>query len=88
MVKNPLCNAGDVDLIPGWGTNIPHAVGQLSLHTATTEPTGSGVHMMLGKILHDAVKIPHAAAKTCHSQINKYVRGKKLRESISCGHFL
>ena len=73
MVENPRCNAGHVDLIPGWGTNIPRAVGQLSLRTATTEPTGSG------KILHDAVKILHAAAKTCHNQINKYVRGKKAQ---------
>ena len=24
-------NAGDSGLIPGWGTKIPHAVGQLSL---------------------------------------------------------
>ena len=24
-------NAGDVDLIPGWGTKIPHALGQLIL---------------------------------------------------------
>ena len=28
-VKNPSSNAGDVGLIPGWGTKIPHAVGQL-----------------------------------------------------------
>ena len=38
MVKNPSCNAGDLSSIPGWGTEIPHAVEQLSLH-ATTEPT-------------------------------------------------
>ena len=37
MVKNLPFNAGDTGLIPGQGTKIPHAVGQLSLHTATRE---------------------------------------------------
>ena len=30
MVKNLPCNAGDVGLIPGLGTKIPYAAGQLS----------------------------------------------------------
>ena len=30
MVKNLPCNAGDVGLIPGQGTKIPYAAGQLS----------------------------------------------------------
>ena len=38
-------SAGDVDLIPGQGTKIPHAVGQLS-HDATTKPAHSGAHML------------------------------------------
>ena len=37
VVKNPPCNVGDVGLIPGQGTKIPHAVGQLSPHAATRE---------------------------------------------------
>ena len=37
VVKNPPCNAGDVGSIPGLGTEIPQALGQLSSHTATTE---------------------------------------------------
>ena len=37
MVKNPPSNAEDVGSIPGWGTKIPHATGQLSLHATTTE---------------------------------------------------
>ena len=44
MVKNLPCNAGDSGSIPGWGTNIPHATGQLSPQTAATEPTCSGAH--------------------------------------------
>ena len=35
VVKNPPCNAGS---IPGRGTKIPHAAGQLSPRAATTEP--------------------------------------------------
>ena len=37
VVKNPPSNAGDMGSIPGQGTKIPHAMGQLSPHTATTE---------------------------------------------------
>ena len=42
MVKNPLCKAGDVGLIPGWGTKMPNAAKQPSLQAATTESTCSG----------------------------------------------
>ena len=35
MVKNLPSNAEDVNLIPGLGTKIPHAVEQLSLHATT-----------------------------------------------------
>ena len=34
VVKNLPSKAGDVGLIPGWGTKIPQAIGQLSLCTA------------------------------------------------------
>ena len=37
MVKNPPYNAGDVGSIPGQGTKIPYAMGQLSPHATTTE---------------------------------------------------
>ena len=30
VVKNPPCNARDVDSVPGWGTKIPCATKQLS----------------------------------------------------------
>ena len=39
VVKNPPSNAGDVGSIPGGGTNIPHAAGQLSPRDTTTELT-------------------------------------------------
>ena len=39
VVKNLPSDTGDVGLIPGWGTKMPCAVGQLSLHTTTREST-------------------------------------------------
>ena len=30
VVKNLPSNAGDEGSVPGWGTKIPHAVGQLA----------------------------------------------------------
>ena len=40
MVKNLPSNAGDMSSIPGRGTKIPHARGQLSPHTTTRETAG------------------------------------------------
>ena len=37
VVRQPSCNAGDASLIPGQGTEIPHAAGQLSPHCTTRE---------------------------------------------------
>ena len=37
VVKNPPSSAGDAGSVPGQGTKIPHAAGQLSLCTTTTE---------------------------------------------------
>ena len=37
VVKNLPSNAGDPGSIPGWGTKIPHAMGQLSPCATTTE---------------------------------------------------
>ena len=39
VVKNRPCSAGDVSLIPGPGTKIPNAAGQLSPCGATQDPT-------------------------------------------------
>ena len=56
VVKNPSCNAGDMDLIPGQGNNIPHAWDQLSPVTQMKDP---------------ATKIPSVATEIQDSQINK-----------------
>ena len=37
VVKNPPSNAGDVGSIPGPGTKMSHATGQLSPRAATRE---------------------------------------------------
>ena len=37
VVKNPPSNAGDAGSIPGWGTKVPYATGQLGPCSATTE---------------------------------------------------
>ena len=66
MVKSLLSSAGNAGSIPGQGTKIPHAAGQLSLYATTTEPTYSGTHAP------QLERSPHAATKTQHSQINKY----------------
>ena len=38
MVKNPPSNVGDTGSISPQGTKIPHAMGQMSLCAAPTEP--------------------------------------------------
>ena len=38
VVKNLPSNAGDAGSIPGWGTKIPHAAGQLSLCSTVKDP--------------------------------------------------
>ena len=37
VVKNSPYNVGDADSIPGQGTKIPHAAGQLNSRATTTE---------------------------------------------------
>ena len=38
VLKNLLCNARNLGLIPGQGAKITHGMGILSLQTMTTEP--------------------------------------------------
>ena len=63
MVKNPLCNAGDMDLMPGQGTESLHVEEQLSPCSKTTEP----VHSRGSKLQLESLP---AATKTQHNQIN------------------
>ena len=62
MLKNLPCNAGDLGLIPGRGTRIPHAVEQLSPSATTTEPdTPEPLHQKW-RVHVPPRKIPHNAA--------------------------
>ena len=70
MVKNLHCKAEDMGFIFGWETNIPHAMGQLSLCAATRELTWYE-------------KSPCAATKIWCNQINKQMLKKK--ESMKFG---
>ena len=66
VVKNRSCNAGDAGSVPGWGTKIPHATGQLSLRATTTEPAchNQRAHVpQLERSLWAATKSPHATTK-------------------------
>ena len=41
VVKNPPASVRDEGSIPGQGTKIPHAMGQLSLHAEAKKPVCS-----------------------------------------------
>ena len=72
VVNNLPYNAGDAGSIPSQGTKIPHAMGQLSpctttteltapqLELKTTEPTSSGTH-------EPQLQSPHALEPACHN---------------------
>ena len=66
VVKNSPCDAGDSCSIPGRGTKMLHAVGQLSPSATKLQSLCTSV-----KDLYDTAKIPHATTKTQRSQINK-----------------
>ena len=71
VVKNTPSNAGDTGSIPGRGTKIPHAAGQLSPRAATTDPMRSGACApQLGRSPCAATKSPRAAMKdpTCRKK--------------------
>ena len=67
MVKTLPSNAGGVGLIPGLGTKIPHAVGQISPHTTTREKPERHKE----ETVCCNKKIPCAATKTQCSQKKK-----------------
>ena len=50
VIKNPPSNGGDEHSIPGQGTKIPHASGQLSLNATTREPTLYNEKILISKL--------------------------------------
>ena len=87
VVKNLLCNAGDVGTIPGQGTKIPHASKQLRLPILTTEPKH---HNQRTCVL--SRKILPSTTNTQHSQRSKLVKnsskGFQFTQSPSSHVFL
>ena len=63
MVKSQSCNAEDAGSIPGQGTKIPRATGQLSPCATTREKPEHGE-----RSLSTATKSPRASTKTQGSQ--------------------
>ena len=77
VVKNPPSNAGDAGSIPGQGTKIPHAMGQLSPQATIREPACHNyrAHTLwswhapqLERSPHAETRSPSAATKTQRSQ--------------------
>ena len=61
MVKNPPCNAGGAEWVPGLGTKIPRGVEQLSRSTASTEPVD---HNLASVCYKERSRVP---ACTCYA---------------------
>ena len=61
VIKNPPCNTGDVGSIPGQGTRIPRAAGQLSLQVPSLEATTRESVCLNGR--SDMMQLRPSAAK-------------------------
>ena len=82
-VKNPPSNVGHTSSISGLGTKIPHATGQLSPYTTTTEPahhtqrahTLCSLHTTPREPTHSAAcmpqleRSPHATTKILYASV-------------------
>ena len=70
MVKNLPFNPGDTSSVPSLGPKIPHAVGQLSSPTTTTEPAHSEDHMpQLEKPVHHNEEPTHCNEDIMFEQV-------------------
>ena len=63
MLEKPSSSAGDMGVVPGQGTNVLHAAGQLK-HARTAEPISSGTcELQLETSLCTAWNSVHATMK-------------------------
>ena len=69
MVKSPPSNAGDTGSIPGRGTKIPHAVGQLSPSATTAEhmPQLESPHATTTEPMHSGARTPQLERENPHT---------------------
>ena len=77
VVKNPPSSAGDVGSIPGWGTKIPHATGQLSPHHNYWAHAPQLESLHAANYRAHAPWSPHTTAreeKTCTPQLERSPR--------------
>ena len=65
--QNPPSNAGHTGSIPGWGTKIPHATGQLSPHTTTTEPGATTTEPTHSEAHAPQLQSPCTLEPACHN---------------------
>lgn len=70
VVKNPPCNVGDVALIPGQETKIPHATKQLNLRLQLLSMCAPELCTTARVCV--ASMMPHTATKTQCSQIHSF----------------
>ena len=80
VVKNLPCNAEDVGSIPGWGTSIPHAVEQLSLHAATREFDCCNESSLMMQQKFHVLQLRPNAGKSINQ--TKKEKEKKKKESV------
>ena len=85
MVKNPPSNTGDVCLIPGWGTKIPDATGQLTPCATTTELTclnGRACVPQTTEPMRSGACTPHLERENPHAT----TREKPVRHNKETAH--
>ena len=63
------------------GTRVRSLVGELRSHMPQDDEACEAQQ----KILNDVTKIPHAATKTQHSQVNKQVNSKRQERELPLG---
>ena len=84
VVKNLPPNAGDAGSIPGQGTKIPHAVGQLRPRATTTEPTRRKYRAHALWSLHTTTR-EKPEKPTCYSEELACCNERRAATKTQCG---
>ena len=82
MAKNLLSSAGDMVLIPGQETKIPHAMGQLSPCTAATKLVCSGAHALQP----EKTFVPQVEGKSVHCNEEPAEPSKQKKKQKNSNH--
>ena len=87
VVKNPPSNAGDTGSIPGRGTKIPHATGQLSPCAATTELVHLNKRARLLKTkgpMCSGAHVPWSLSATTREKPMRHKRARAAMKDLVC----